>query len=94
MRRGHAALRIGSFRTVLADDDQDLWVFERELGAEALLVALNASSKAAQFDLPAAPGSDWVPALGASPVGSSDSPSTAHVGPIAGRVWTRRIVRD
>ncbi|MEM9378962.1 MAG: alpha amylase N-terminal ig-like domain-containing protein [Planctomycetota bacterium] len=44
LRREHAALRVGSFRTLRTDDDADLWVFERALGEEALVVALNAGS--------------------------------------------------
>ena len=66
----------------------------KELGDEVLLVALNASSETAHFDLPAAPGADWVPVFGTSPEDSSDGPPVAHVGSIAGRVWTRHVVRD
>ncbi len=52
LRRGHAALRVGTFRTLLADDAQDVWVFERVSGDEHVLVALNASGLSRQVEIP------------------------------------------
>lgn len=52
LRRAHSALRRGSFETVLCDDAQDLFVFLREDASERVLVALNAGSDPARFELP------------------------------------------
>lgn len=43
LRHALPALRRGAFRTLLADDAADLWVFERTLGTQRVLVAINAS---------------------------------------------------
>ena len=47
LRNAHPALRTGTFRTVLTDDAQDVWVFLREGNGEQVLVALNAAAKPA-----------------------------------------------
>ena len=52
LRRAHPALRTGSFETLLANDQQDLFVFLREDETERVLVALNASTHPARFELP------------------------------------------
>ncbi len=52
LRRTYAALRIGTFETVLVDDEQDLFVFRRALDGEELLVALTPSPAGARFRLP------------------------------------------
>jgi glycosidase len=49
LRREHATLRRGSFRTLVTDDAQDVWVFERELDGETLVVAINAGEGAARI---------------------------------------------
>jgi glycosidase len=54
MRAAHAALRTGSFRTLLVDDAQDTWVFERANANERIVVALNAGSRDATVTLPGA----------------------------------------
>jgi len=46
LRRAHPALRTGSLHTLLVDDEQRLWVFERAGGGEKLLVALNGGEEA------------------------------------------------
>ncbi len=51
LRNAHPALRGGSFETILCDDAHDVWIFERALGSEKLLVALNASPHEVQLDL-------------------------------------------
>ena len=88
LRRAHAALRVGAFRTLVADDEQDLWVFERRHGDELMLVALNAGSEVAGFPSPAVEGA-WQPVLGEAPAADGDGAGALHVGPIAGRVWRR-----
>lgn len=59
LRANFAALRTGTFRTILVDDAKDLWVFERRLGDERVLVALNASDSACTFALPPAELEGW-----------------------------------
>lgn len=82
LRREHSALRRGSYRTLLADDEQDLLVFLREDEHEEVLVALNAGEGKALFELPE--GAKWEPVLGRG-VGQR----AASVRPIEGRVWVR-----
>ncbi|MEM9798950.1 MAG: alpha-amylase family glycosyl hydrolase [Planctomycetota bacterium] len=90
LRRDHAALRVGTYRTLLVDDEQDLIAFEREHGGEVVLVAINASHAVASFDLPElASGMRWTPAFGSAPEGRSDEGVRAEVDAISGRVWTR-----
>lgn len=43
LRNGSPALRRGAFKTLVADDARNLWVFERTLGDERVVVALNGS---------------------------------------------------
>jgi glycosidase len=59
LRTNLAALRTGGFRTLLVDDAKDLWVFERWLGDQRVLVAINASDSAQDFALPAAEIDGW-----------------------------------
>jgi glycosidase len=44
LRNELPALRRGSFRTLLADDARNTWVFERELDGQRVVVAVNASA--------------------------------------------------
>ena len=46
LRNGSPALRRGAFKTLVADDARNLWVFERTLGDERVIVALNGSRDA------------------------------------------------
>ncbi len=73
LRREHAALRRGDFRTLLADDERDLWVYQRTHLEESVIVALNAGASPQEWQ-PPADGRAWrqiwgengpVPALGA-----------------------------
>jgi glycosidase len=43
LRNDTPALRRGAFKTLVADDARNLWVFERTLGDERVVVALNGS---------------------------------------------------
>ncbi|MFO0826852.1 MAG: alpha amylase N-terminal ig-like domain-containing protein [Phycisphaerales bacterium] len=52
LRNALPALRTGSFRTLVADDAKDVWAFERELGGQRVVVALNASERDATIALP------------------------------------------
>jgi glycosidase len=58
IRNRHPALLRGNYRTVLADDTRDLFAFERMLGSERLLIAINNADQAAVYtaaDLPDGP---------------------------------------
>ena len=85
LRRAHSALRRGSFRTLLADDERDLWVFERQDEDETAVVALNASGRSARVEIPALEG-DWESVYGFA---RRDRGSTVQVPPTDGRVWVR-----
>ena len=88
LRRAHAALRLGSFRTVITDEAQDLWVFERVLGEDSVLVALTPSEAGARFELPESPaGTRWVSVLGD---GGEDHGGSVRVPGLFGRVWSAR----
>ena len=89
LRREHEALQVGSFTTVLTDDEHDLWAFVREFEGEEVLVLLNASGRPARvlvedlvedfegFE------SVWGPT-------GRDRRHQVWVGAIDGRVWVRR----
>ncbi len=53
LRKAHPALRTGSFQTLLTDDRQDVFAYERQLGRDRLVVVLNAASASADVTLPA-----------------------------------------
>ncbi|MBX3355400.1 MAG: alpha-glucosidase C-terminal domain-containing protein [Phycisphaeraceae bacterium] len=90
LRHDHSALRRGSFRTILTDDAQDVWVFLREDEREQVLVAFNAGERAAVITLPSEFGERWKPVFGEAegPEGDPDWPRT-EIPPVAGRVWAR-----
>jgi cyclomaltodextrinase len=52
LRNGHSALRDGTFQTLLADDEADVWVFLRGDEQEHVLVALNASALPREVRVP------------------------------------------
>jgi glycosidase len=75
LRNAEPALRTGSFRTLLVDDAQDVWVFERELDGTRIIVAVNASEREATIDL--------APFVGASPERWRERFSSAAAEPFA-----------
>jgi len=52
LRRTHPALLRGDYRTLVADDARGLFVFERTLGVERVIVAFNNSDHATTVDVP------------------------------------------
>ncbi len=54
LRNAHPALRVGTFRTVLTDDEADVWAFVRSTDEETLLVALNNSDQRQAVTIPVA----------------------------------------
>lgn len=90
LRRNHPALRRGSFRTVLVDDDRDVWVFMREDDREQVLVGLNASDRAGTVELPEDVGHGWSAVFGEAETPGSEPPwPRIEIPPAAGRVWAR-----
>lgn len=51
LRKDHAALRRGDYRTLIADRNSRLYVFERYQAEEAVLIALNAGDQAVEMNL-------------------------------------------
>lgn len=90
LRRAHSALRRGSFVTLAVDDEQDCWLILREDAHEQVLVALNASDRAAVLSVPAALGTGWRAVFGEAegPPGDPEWPRV-EIPPAAGRVWMR-----
>lgn len=88
LRQRLPALQTGDFRTLLVDDTKDVWVFERSLGGERVIVALNASERDAEIALPATGSRTWREAL-ATPGAAPSSPRfpTVIVPAVGGRVW-------
>lgn len=90
LRNRFASLRRGSFRTLLADDEQDVWVFLREFGNEKVLVALNASDRQATVTVPelaSMPG-EWKLVFGHHhPPDEPDRFPELVIPPTLGRVW-------
>ena len=92
LRGAHPALRTGSFRTVLTDDAQDVWVFLREGDGEQVLVALNAAGKPATIALPESLGTGWKPVFGEVAAGVPDAAfPKVGIPTESGRVWVRAI---
>lgn len=54
LRNQHKALQIGSYRTLTADDKQDIFAFERVYKQDKVLVLINNSHQTVRYDLPTA----------------------------------------
>ena len=93
LRNAHPALRTGSFRTVLADDERDVWAFVREGSGEELLVVVNAAHTIQRVPLPIDLGGGWTSVFGDRPAGVPEGFPDVVLGPLTGRVWHRGEVR-
>lgn len=94
LRARHPSLRRGSFRTLLVDDAQDVWVFLREFGSEKVLVALNASDRQATVEvpelaaMPATAKGEWRLVFGhRHPRDEPDRFPEIVIPPVSGRAW-------
>jgi len=54
IRNSHKALQLGDYKTLLADDESDVFAFQRRLGDETVWVVLNNSDSARKVRLPRA----------------------------------------
>lgn len=86
LRSEAPALRRGEFRTLVADDARNLWVFERRLGDQRVIVALNGSDAATGVESAPAElaGWRWKSAYGGGEGG------LAAIAPWSGRVLVGR----
>ncbi|MDG2199885.1 MAG: glycoside hydrolase family 13 protein [Phycisphaerales bacterium] len=89
LRNDHPALRRGTMRTLLVDDEQDTWVFVRALDGEVVLVALNASEREGRVTIPREllPDGAWSLVFGGGRA-AVESPPHLVLPPLAGRAWT------
>jgi glycosidase len=93
LRRAFAALRVGGIATLLTDDVQQVWVFERMLEGERLVVALNAGDDEATIRLPVE--GQWVevfasggePRFDANGRSPGDRFPKVTIPAVGGRVW-------
>jgi cyclomaltodextrinase / maltogenic alpha-amylase / neopullulanase len=93
LRRAFPALRVGGIATLLTDDVQQVWVFERMIEGERLLVALNAGDDEATIRLPVE--GQWVevfatvgsPRLEIEGRSAGDRFPKVTIPAIGGRVW-------
>ncbi len=68
LRNEHAALRRGSFETLVTDDAADVWAFLRAGEREQLIVVLNASNEQRSVDVPVSTAAaEWKVVCGGSP---------------------------
>ncbi len=91
LRNSHPALRTGYFHTLLTDDRQDVWAFERGDATERLIVVLNASDSAREVSIPAPAGTvKWAGVFGgAGDVSVVDGRINLQIPPVSGRVLRR-----
>jgi len=52
IRTAHPALQMGSYKTLLADDENDLFIFKRAFKGEKIIVVINNSENERMIDLP------------------------------------------
>ncbi|MGE3182212.1 MAG: alpha-amylase family glycosyl hydrolase [Phycisphaerae bacterium] len=99
LRHKHGALRLGEFQTLLADDEQDVWVFTRYDDREALIVAMCAGKNDAtvQVQLPRGFAQEWQRVFGDSGAprvsANQDGIVTLQVPHIGGVVYQARFSR-
>ena len=92
IRNAHAALQVGSFKTLLADDTRHLYAFERQTPDETVVVILNNGDAHQTCSIPAGKGT-WKDVLntGAVPL-KADADGCVRID-LDGR-WGRVLVRQ
>ena len=73
IRIAHECLQMGSYKTLLADDQKDLFVFERKLGDKYLIVVINNSSKEQLIDIPELEGKVYKDLIGLKTFNKSEA---------------------
>ena len=95
LRQAHSALRIGSFKTLLTDDDKDIWAFARVDDQESVVVVLNASDAAQEIAIPVPPDAPaaWTAIFGAEGVVTADDGVLTAQAPACGGVIYQAAAR-
>ena len=52
VRNSSPALRRGNYRTLLTDDERELFVFERRMDSERMYIAINKNEKSCKVEFP------------------------------------------
>lgn len=86
IRNTHPALQTGSYRTMVADDKEQILAFERVLGEERIVVALNNASTTRTVTLPEMPDSQYKDLLSGQPIKTRDKEVTITIAPHAGLI--------
>lgn len=59
LRNKYPALRSGSYQTILADDENDIFIFERSTGKEVIRIVINNSANEQIIEMTETPKSGW-----------------------------------
>jgi len=51
IRKNHDALSLGSYKTILADDENDIFIFERKYNGQKFYIALNNSLSKKEIEI-------------------------------------------
>lgn len=88
LRRSHPALNLGSFETLAAIDETQIYAFRRQHGAERIVVVLNNSNSPQELRLPLQTGA-WRDALNDTPFEADLHGLRLSVPPQWGRILVR-----
>jgi glycosidase len=88
MRKASPALRIGDYRTLLADDGRRLFAFARESEGDTVIAIFNADELMHTVELAAADG-EWVDLLSADSIKVENGLLRVTLPPVSGAVYRR-----
>ncbi len=88
LRKASPALRVGSYRTLLADDERRLFAFAREAEGDVAVAVFNTDEAGHTVELPGGPG-EWRDGLNEQPVAASDGMLTVTLPPVSGAILRR-----
>ena len=86
LRNDHISLRRGEFQTLQVHDDNDTWAFTRTHGDDRVLIAMNASEKDAEIDLPELDG-NWILVFSEPANSNLSGPPKITLPPLGAAVW-------
>lgn len=89
LRNEHPVFQTGDYRTLLADDAKDVFAFERTLGQDQAIVALNRSTQEQKVVLPVPAGSVYRRALGGGEVRAGRNGLALQLAGLSGEVLLR-----
>lgn len=79
LRRQYAPLSLGSFQTLIADDDRELFAFAREHEGTRLVVVLNNADRAQRVEMPVSGNTELVDLLSGLPVEVAEESASVKV---------------